>query len=303
MLYTNNYMNEEISRTEEYITKLGQGQNETFLLDLLLSNGQVEKAPAEFFIWRTEDNVELDPSMADGVMEGAGYGEAGEPSKRKKLQNNCQIIKGVAAVSGTAEALDPLGIANHFEKLVDEELLKCKRTLNNAIMTGTIQDEDKRQSKPRKMNGLLNMIDVVVDNEGQPLSHGVLESAMEKMWEAGNGGDKLCLVNATAKKKINAMYTDAPEITLNVQAGNNTFGVLAKQVITDFGNIFIILDRNMPKDQIVLIDPSQIVLEVLRPFEIKEPVMDGDYRKRVVIGEYGLKVRNTKAHAKILNFE
>jgi hypothetical protein len=296
-------MNEEISRTEEYITRLNEGQNETFLLDLLLSNGQVERCASEFYIWRTDLNPELDPSMADGVMEGAMYGEAGEPQKRKKLQNNCQIIKGVASVSGTAEALlDPLGLANHFEKLVDEELLKCKRTLNNAIMTGTIQDEDKERQIPRKMNGLLNMIDVVIDNEGKALSHGVLEDAMQKLWESGNSGDRLCLVNASAKKKINAMYLDAPEITLNVQAGNNTFGVLAKQIITDFGNIFIILDRNMPVDQIALIDPSQLVLQVLRPFEIKEPVMDGDFRKRVVIGEYGLKVRNCHAHVKILNF-
>lgn len=302
MLYTNNYMNEEITRLEEYITKLGEGKNETFLLDLLLSAGQVEKAKGEFFTWRTEDTPELDAEMAEGVMEGAGYGNAKEPSKRKKLTNNCQIIKGVAAVSGTAEALDPIGINNHFEKLVDEELLKCKRTLNNAIMTGTIQDEDKGQSKARKMNGLLNMIEVVKDCSGAELTPEVLESAMETMWEKGNGGDKLCLVNATAKKKINKMYAEVPEAQLTVVAGNNKFGVLAKEICTDFGNIYVILDRNMPKDQVALIDPSQLVLNVLRPFSISEPSMDGDYRKRVVLGEYGLKVRNCHAHAKILNF-
>ena len=54
MIFTDNYLQEEITRTEELITKLGQGKNETFLLDLLLSNGNVEKAQAEMFIWRQE---------------------------------------------------------------------------------------------------------------------------------------------------------------------------------------------------------------------------------------------------------
>ena len=139
MIFTDNYLQEEITRTEELITKLGQGKNETFLLDLLLSNGNVEKAQAEMFIWRQEDNRELEAGMIDGVMEGADYGKAGDAPKRKKKHNNCQIFKSVASMSATAMALNPLGIKDHMAKDVEELVkkmggrvsIRTRRTISN----------------------------------------------------------------------------------------------------------------------------------------------------------------------------
>lgn len=302
MIFTDNYLQEEITRTEELITKLGQGKNETFLLDLLLSNGNVEKAQAEMFIWRQEDNRELEAGMIDGVMEGAEYGKAGEAPKRKKKHNNCQIFKSVASMSATAMALNPLGIKDHMAKDVEEKLILLKRALNKCLIEGTIQDEDKTQKKPRKMNGLLNFIEITKDCSGGALTADIFTDVMEQMWQEGNGGDKLCLVNATVKRKINKIFADVPEAMIQVQAGQNTFGVLATSVITDFGTIHFVLDRCIPANQIVLVKPAELVLATLRPFEVKDMNENFDGVSRVIIGEYGLKVRNTRAHAKILNF-
>lgn len=302
MIFTDNYLQEEISRTEELITKLGAGQNETILLDMLLANGNVEKAMAEMFVWRQEDNRDLEAGMIDGVMEGADYGKAGDAPKRKKKHNNCQIFKAVASMSATAMALNPLGIKDHMAKDVEEKLILLKRALNKCLIEGTIQDEDRGQNKPRKMNGLLNFIEITKDCESAELTADVFTDVMEQMWKEGNGGDKLCLLNATAKRKINKIFSDVPEATLEIQAGNNTFGVLATSVITDFGTIHFVLDRCMPQDQIAIIRPSELILATLRPFEVKEMTENFDGVSRVIIGEYGLKVRNTRAHAKILNF-
>lgn len=303
MIFTDNYLQEEISRTEELITQLGQGQNETILLDILLSNGNKEKAMAESFIWRQEDNRDIESDLLEGRLEGADLIGASEPTTRKKLSNNCQIFSRSASITGTAMALNPLGIKDHLAKEMEAQMVLLKRGLNKCLIEGTIQDEDRESGKARKMNGLLNFIDVVEDAGGNALTAEHIENAMERMWREGNGGDKLCLVNASVKKKLNKIYADVPEATLQIQAGNNTFGVLATSVITDFGTIHIVLDRCMPTDQVVIVRPSELVLETLRPFEVIQDPKTFDGIKKTIIGEYGLKVRNTKAHAKILNFK
>ena len=303
MIFTDNYLQEEISRTEELITQLGQGQNETILLDILLSNGNKEKAMAESFIWRQEDNRDIESDLLEGRLEGADLIGASEPTTRKKLSNNCQIFSRSASITGTAMALNPLGIKDHLAKEMEAQMVLLKRGLNKCLIEGTIQDEDRESGKARKMNGLLNFIDVVEDAGGNALTAEHIENAMERMWREGNGGDKLCLVNASTKKKLNKIYADVPEATLQIQAGNNTFGVLATSVITDFGTIHIVLDRCMPVDQVVIVRPSELVLETLRPFEVIQDPKTFDGIKKTIIGEYGLKVRNTKAHAKILNFK
>lgn len=303
MIFTDNYLQEEISRTEELITQLGQGQNETILLDILLSNGNKEKAMAESFIWRQEDNRDIESDLLEGRLEGADLIGASEPTTRKKLSNNCQIFSRSASITGTAMALNPLGIKDHLAKEMEAQMVLLKRGLNKCLIEGTIQDEDRESRKARKMNGLLNFIDIVEDAGGNALTAEHIENAMERMWREGNGGDKLCLVNASVKKKLNKIYADVPEATLQIQAGNNTFGVLATSVITDFGTIHIVLDRCMPVDQVVIVRPSELVLETLRPFEVIQDPKTFDGIKKTIIGEYGLKVRNTKAHAKILNFK
>lgn len=303
MIFTDNYLQEEISRTEELITQLGQGQNETILLDILLSNGNKEVASAESIIWRQEDNRDITSDLLEGRLEGAELIGASEAPTRKKLSNNCQIFSRSASITGTAMALNPLGIKDHLAKEMEAQMVLLKRGLNKVLIEGTIQDEDREAGKPRKMNGLLNFIDVVEDCEGNALTAEHIENAMERMWREGNGGDKLCLVNASTKKKLNKIYADVPEARLEIKAGNNTFGVLAQSVITDFGTIHIILDRCMPLDQVVIVRPAELVLSTLRPFTVIDDPKTFDGIKKTIIGEYTLKCRNTKAHAKILNFK
>ena len=158
MIYTSNYLEQEMPRVEKLINKIGAGQNRTLLLDMIMAGGNIIQAESEYFQWKIEETENLEEAMYAGVMEGAEYGKSGADPKRRLLKNNCQIFKQVAEISGTAMALNPDGINNHLEKRVEEKLILIKRALNKAILEGTLQNEDVSQSKPRKMNGLLNII-------------------------------------------------------------------------------------------------------------------------------------------------
>ena len=126
MIYTSNYLEQEMPRVEKLINKIGAGQNRTLLLDMIMAGGNIIKAESEYFQWKIEETETLEDEMYAGVMEGAEYGKSGKDPVRKLLKNNCQIFKAVAEISGTAQALNPDGIADHLEKRVEEKLILIK---------------------------------------------------------------------------------------------------------------------------------------------------------------------------------
>lgn len=302
MIYSSNYLEQEIQRTEKLITKIGQGQNRTLLLDLVLSGGNVLRAESEYFQWKIEETEDLDPASYGGFKEGAEYGKSGDDPKRKLQKNNCQIFREVAEISGTAMALNPDGIDNHLEKRVEEKLITAKRALNKAMLEGTLQNED--HSNPRKMNGLLNIIQNSIDMENQPIDKTIFTQAMRKLDESGNGGtDRLCFANADIKEFIDGLFGDDAKNHLEIKAGQNTFGVLATSIITNYGTVHVVLDFNMPEGQMMFFDPGQVFLKVLRPFKIEAPVQDADSVKRVVIGEYSVMMKNPYSAVKVINID
>lgn len=300
MIYTSNYLEQEISRVEKLINKIGQGQNRTLLLDMIMGGGNVIKAESEYFQWKIEETENLEDEMYAGVLEGAEYGKSGKDPVRRLLKNNCQIFKQVAEISGTAMALNPDGISNHLEKRVEEKLILAKRALNKAILEGTIQNEEG--NKPRKMNGLLNIIGNTMDLASTGLTTKTFSDAMRLLDEQGNGGtDRLCFVNADIKEAIDKMFVENAQNNLEIHAGNNTFGVLANTIVTNYGNVHVILDHNMPEGQMMLFDPAQIFLKVLRPFKIEAPQQDADSLKRVILGEYSVMMKNPYTAVKLIN--
>lgn len=302
MIYTSNYLEQEMPRVEKLINKIGAGQNRTLLLDMIMAGGNIIKAESEYFQWKIEETENLEASMYEGVMEGAEYGKSGTDPVRKLLKNNCQIFKQVAEISGTAMALNPDGISDHLEKRVEEKLILIKRALNKAILEGTLQNEDTHSQKPRKMNGLLNIIGHTVDMESQPITTKIFSDVMRKLDESGNGGtDRLCFVNADLKEHIDKIFGEDSKNHLEIHAGNNTFGVLANTIVTNYGNVHVVLDHNMPENQMMVFDPGQVYLKVLRPFKIEKPVVDADAMKRVIIGEYSVMMKNPYSAVKVIN--
>lgn len=302
MIYTSNYLEQEMPRVEKLINKIGAGQNRTLLLDMIMAGGNIIQAESEYFQWKIEETENLEEAMYAGVMEGAEYGKSGADPKRRLLKNNCQIFKQVAEISGTAMALNPDGINNHLEKRVEEKLILIKRALNKAILEGTIQNEDAGQSKPRKMNGLLNIIANTKDLENNTITPKLFSDVMRLLDEQGNGGtDRLCFVNADIKEAIDKIFGDDSKNHLEIHAGNNTFGVLANTIVTNYGNVHVVLDHNMPAGQMMFFDPGQVYLKVLRPFKIEKPVVDADAMKRVIIGEYSVMMKNPYSAVKVIN--
>ena len=69
--------------------------------------------------------------------------------------------------------------------------------------------------------------------------------------------------------------------------------------VSDFGTVNVVPDRFMPESNAYIVDPEYAAVGYLRNFRTEVLAKTGDSEKRMLIVEYGLKVRQQKSHAAI----
>ena len=229
--------NEVVDLTEEI--KL-VSPTDTPLTTLLMGRGQVVPANDITVTWREK---ELNSNRDTLKLEGA---EAGDviTSSRKTLSNVCQIIEKVTQVSGTARSLNPKGINDVFNSEVQDRLVETKRDMEWYFLNGTKALESG--STPRQMNGLVNLVASgnVVETKGALTEEHFLD-ALQKMWEHGAQGEYFSFVNANVKRMINNLAKAGNNVRFLGDNGSmqNVLGIGVQKIVTDFGEISLVLDR------------------------------------------------------------
>ena len=135
--------------------------------------------------------------------------------------------------------------------------------------------------------------DNVVEIETAPTQND-FKAVVKKLWDAGLGSNEFyCFVNADFKEIIDGFYANQ----INYNMPMDTFGFVANKVITNYGIVNVVLNRHMPVDKILVVDPAYLRLVYLRKPAFEMLAKDGDYIKGMVITECSLKVLNSKAVA------
>ena len=286
--------NEVVDLTEEI--KL-VSPTDTPLTTMLMARGQVEKATDITVTWRER---ELNTNRGTLKVEGA---EAGEviTSTRGSLNNVCQIIEKVTQVSGTARALKPKGIGDTFDAEVQDRLIETKRDLEWYFLNGVKTLES--DGTPRQMAGLINLVNAnnVVNTAGALTEDHFLD-ALQKMWDKGAQGAYFAFVNATQKRAINALAKAGSNVRWVMDNGSvsNVYGVGVSKIVTDFGEISLVLDRYMDTNTILTLDLDEVRIAELRPTFYEDLPKAGDYFKGHIINESTIKLLNSYAGSKIL---
>jgi uncharacterized protein YjdB len=217
------------------------------------------------------------------------------------MSNLCQIIEKVTQVSGTAEALNPLGIGSSFEAEVNDRLIETKRDLEWYFLNGTKTAE--ADSTPRQMNGLLNMVASgnVVNAQGGTFGEDMILDGLQSMWDHGAQGEYYAFVNANVKRLINS-FSKLGNIRVTIENGTEQiFGVTIAKIESDFGTIRLVLDRHMPTDAMLAVDLEQVEIAELRGTFYEDLPKSGDYFKGHIINESTIKLLNSYAAMKIVN--
>ena len=270
---------------------------DTPLTTLLMGRGQVVPASDITVTWREK---ELNTNRGTLKLEGADAGEVVK-STRNTLDNVCQIIEKVTAVSGTARSLNPKGIGDVFDAEVNDRLIETKRDLEWYFLNGTKTTES--DNTPRQMAGLMNLV-----NEGNVIpTKGALTEihfldALQKMWEKGAHGEYFTFVNATQKRAINDLAKAGNNVRWILDNGSvaNVMGIGVSKIVTDFGEVNLVLDRHMDANGILTVDLNEVEIAELRGTFYEDLPKAGDYFKGHVLNESTIKLLNSYAGSKIL---
>jgi hypothetical protein len=264
---------------------------------MLMARGAVEPAKDITVTWRER---ELNANRGTLILEGAEAGEAIK-SARGSLNNVCQIIEKVTKVSGTARAISPKGIGDAFDAEVKDRLIETKRDLEWYFLNGTKTLES--DNTPRQMAGLVNLVNAnnVIDTKGALTEDHFLD-ALQKMWEKGAQGEYYALVGATQKRALNALAKAGNNVRWMMDNGSvtNAYGIGVSKIVTDFGEVNLVLDRYMADNTILTLDLDEVKIAELRPTFYEDLPKAGDYFKGHVINESTIKLLNSYAGSKII---
>lgn len=265
---------------------------------LVMGRGMVVPAKDITVTWRER---KLNEDRGTLILEGA---EAGTPikSSRGSLSNICQIIEKVTQVSGTAQALNPVGIGNSFDAEIADRLIETKRDLEWYYLNGTKTEE--ADSTPRQMNGIINLVnsDNVIDaTDG--LTEDMLLDALQKMWDHGAQGEYFTFVNAATKRLINKLAKAGENVRFvkGDEGIGKAFGVTYNRFESDFGILNLVLDRHMAATSLLAVDMEQVEIAELRGTFYEDLPKTGDFQKGHIINESTIKLLNSYAGAKIIN--
>ena len=297
MVKRSDFLTGEVLDLKEEIALISP--TDTPLTTLLMGRGNVTDAKDITVTWRERA---LNGNRGTLKLEGADAGSAIQ-SSRNSYYNLCQIIEKVTQVSGTVEALNPLGIGKSFEAEIQDRLIETKRDLEWYFLNGTRASESG--STPRQMNGLVNMIasaNILGNETTTTLTEDLILDGFQKMWEKGAQGEYYAFTNATIKRTINSLFKAGSNVRVNIENGlDQSMGITVQRVESDFGVINLVVDRQMADYTFFAVDLDQVEIAELRPTFFEMLPKAGDYLKGHILNESTIKLLNSYAAFKIIN--
>lgn len=180
---------------------------------------------------------------------------------------------------------------------------EIKDTLDLAIMLGIISQAGAWfKATPRQMNGLVNLVNAnnVVETKGALTEDHFLD-ALQKMWDHGAQGEYFSFVNANVKRMINNLAKAGNNVRFLGDNGSmqNVLGIGVQKIVTDFGEISLVLDRYADTKTILTVDLGEVQIAELRGTFYEDLPKAGDYYKGHVLNESTIKLLNSFAGSKI----
>lgn len=296
MVKRKEFINGEVMDLKETIALTSP--TDTPFTTLVMGRGAVVPAKDITVTWRER---KLNEDRGSLIKEGADAGTVIK-STRGSLTNICQILEKVTQVSGTVQALNPLGIGNSFNAEIADRLVEMKRDLEWYYLNGTKTAES--DSAPRQMSGIINLVNSENSLDGTAgLTENLLLDALQKMWDHGAQGEYFAFVNASVKRMINALAKSGDNIRFikGDEGVGKAFGVTYNRFESDFGNLNLVLDRHMAANTLFAVDLEQVEIAELRGTFYEDLPKAGDYQKGHIINESTIKLLNSFAGVKIIN--
>lgn len=211
--------------------------------------------------------------------------------------NYVQTFEREVIVAGIARAIDFYGVGDPMEyqeaKAIPELMRLVERTLQNGKRV-----EGTDQVLPRAMGGYEEFI-TTNTVQGSAFAVGVINSAAQKIYEAGGSGDYLAICNPSDFTKVQALFDTSAFVRYSPD--QTVFGVEVQTVRTPFGNVNFLIDRWQKQGTIPVLTLENVGMLTLRPWTVEPLSKGGDYDREEIKGDFTLCVKLDKSHALIKN--
>jgi len=289
-----------------------------------LSNIGRENVKNTFYAWQTDALAAA--STTNAQLEGDDSFSADSRAATQRVGNYTQISRKVVETSGTLEAVDKAGMRSYLAYELAKAASELKRDMeatltSNAvavaggnttarktaglggwIITNSYSGAGTTAAAP-VMSGGAGSLDgypttASVAGTARAFTETLLKTGIQGVWT--QGGDPKVLMVGPYNKTVVSGFTGIATRFRDVAPGSQAEIIGAADVyVSDFGTVNVVPNRFQPEATAYIVDPEYAAVGYLRNFRTEVLAKTGDAEKRMLIVEYGLKVRQQKSHAAI----
>ena len=284
-----------------------------------LSNVGRENVSNTFFEWQTDDLASAVTTNAQ--IEGDDITSFTAATPTVRLGNYTQISRKDVVISGTLESVDKAGRRSELSYQMAKKSAELKRDMETTCLAN--QAASAGSTSAARTTGALLAFLKTNTNEGtgggdpsyttiptddrtdatagdlRSFSEALLKDVIQKVWTQG-GNPSVVMAGPVNKQNLSKMAGIASQrFNINGGARPATIVGAADIYVSDFGNVSIVPNRFQRERDVFVLDPEYASVAYLRPFQTVELAKTGDAEKRMLLVEWGLKVKNEKAHGAV----
>jgi hypothetical protein len=270
------------------------------------------------FDWQTESLPAVD--TANAQLEGFELSRSAA-NATVRLSNTTQISSRDATVAGSQEASDAAGKRSEMAHQMAIVSKALKRDMESILVSNQARVVGN-DTTARKTRSLEHWISTNVSAGGTSYANAASETAaltdgstsvalteanfndlLQTCYE--NGAEpKVVMVRPIIKRKISTFVgRTGSQIPIGKAEAVNTVDLYR----SDFGEVKIVPSRWLRKrtisskevSAVFMLDPEYAAVSYFRPFQTVDIAKIGDADTKMILAEFGLEMRNEKAHGKM----
>jgi hypothetical protein len=287
----------------------------------VMSNIGRDTAKQTLFEWQTDG---LAAPANNPVLEGddiVGVTDARAPTNR--VNNYTQINRKIVTVSGTLEAVDKAGMRSYLSYELAKAASEMKRDMETGICGAQVGNAGSN-SVARRTAGMGAWIitnyqagagtgaapvmssppsngtpaTAAVAGTARAFTEALFKTAQQNVWTQG-GNPKVAFMGATQKVVFSTFVGIATRFR-DVPAGQQAQIIGAADLyVGDFGETSAVPDRFMPLGNVYVGDPEYASVAYLRNFRTEVMAKTADGEKRMILAEWGLRMKSQLSWANI----
>lgn len=274
------------------------------------------------FDWQTDT---LAAAAANAQLEGdeTAY-EAVTPTVR--LQNFAQISRKSVVISGTEEKVNKAGRKSELAYQIAKRGSELKRDIEFVCLSnqGAVSGDSTTARKTGSLSAFLKTNTNFDATTGESLTAGadpvysniptaartdsstqrafteaMLKDVIQQVWT--EGGNPQMLMVGPFNKTVVSGFTGIAETRIAATSKPTTIIAAADVYVSDFGNLSIVPNRFQRERDAFVLDPEYACVDYLRPMQTMDMAKTGDADKKLMLAEWGVRIKNEKAHGGIFD--